>query len=158
MTGDLTADKTLNWTINPYLGDTGASDARNPIMTMKMKHQIACIAALLLTGLGPMACLGQRPVPGGPSSASVTSKEVRTAAAFAIETQQKALQQTGDPAGTKLELVAILKAEQQVVAGMKYRLLLRVKLNGTEKKAGAIVWWQAWRKPDPYRLKAWTWE
>lgn len=59
---------------------------------------------------------------------------------------------------TKLELVKILGAEEQVVAGMNYRLTLKVTVNGTEKQAEAVVWWQAWRKPAPYELTSWKWE
>ena len=59
---------------------------------------------------------------------------------------------------TGLELVRILSAQEQVVAGMNYRLKLRVKLNGAEKDAEAVVWWQAWREPEPYRLTSWRWE
>jgi hypothetical protein len=58
----------------------------------------------------------------------------------------------------KLELVTILQAEQQVVAGMNYRFKLRVKLKGKETTADAIVWWRAWRKPKPYQLTLWTWK
>jgi hypothetical protein len=54
-------------------------------------------------------------------------------------------------------LVRILGAEQQVVAGLNYRLQLRVTLDGEEKTAEALVWWQAWRKPEPYQLTSWTW-
>jgi hypothetical protein len=32
-----------------------------------------------------------------------------------------------------------------------------VKHDGVEKTADAVVWWQAWRKPDPYQLTSWTW-
>lgn len=75
---------------------------------------------------------------------------------FAVNAQQKAMQEKKmDP--PTLELVTILQAEQQVVAGMNYRLKLKVKLNGKEKTAEAIVWWQAWRKPNPYQLTSWSW-
>jgi hypothetical protein len=30
-------------------------------------------------------------------------------------------------------------------------------LDGREKQAEAIVWWQAWRNPDPYQLTSWKW-
>jgi hypothetical protein len=33
-----------------------------------------------------------------------------------------------------------------------------VKLDDTEKEAEAVVWWQAWRKPDPYQLTSWIWK
>ena len=61
----------------------------------------------------------------------------------------------GQPA--RLELIKILRAEEQVVAGMNYRLTLKVKVNGKEKQADAVVWWQNWRKPNPYELTSWRW-
>ena len=84
--------------------------------------------------------------------------EVVAAAAFAIKAQQNAMLEKKDLESPKLKLVTILQAEQQVVAGTNYRLKLKVKLNGKEKSAEAIVWWQAWRKPDPYQLTSWTWK
>lgn len=88
----------------------------------------------------------------------MTNKEVVAAAAFAIKAQQSAMQTNKDVAPPKLELVTILGAEEQVVAGMNYQLQLKVKLNGEEKRAEAIVWWQAWRKPAPHVLTSWQWK
>ena len=105
-----------------------------------------------------MAGLAQPSRPGGYATASVTNKEVVAAAAFAIKAQQNAMQEKKDTEPPKLELVTILQAEQQVVAGMSYRLQLKVKVKGKEKTAKAIVWWQAWRNPDPYQLTSWTWK
>jgi len=59
---------------------------------------------------------------------------------------------------TKLSLVSIISAEEQVVSGMNYHLALKVKLNGKLKKAEATVWWQAWNKEAPYKLTAWKWK
>lgn len=88
----------------------------------------------------------------------MTNKEVVAAAAFAITAQQNAIQGNKGAEAPKLELAAILHAEQQVVAGMNFRLTLKVKQDGKENTAEALVWWQAWRKPDPYRLSSWTWK
>lgn len=126
---------------------------------MKTKSVPACIAAFLLfTGGFLIAGLAQQSKPGGYAKASVTSKEVVAAAAFAIKAQQSAMQEKKDLQPPTLELVKISQAEQQVVAGMNYRLKLKVKWNGKEKTAEALVWWQAWRKPDPYQLTEWTWK
>jgi hypothetical protein len=126
---------------------------------MKITSVPACIAAFLLfTGGFPIAGLAQQSKPGGYAKASVKNKEVVSAAAFAIKAQQSAMQEKKDMQPPTLELVRISQAEQQVVAGMNYRLKLKVKWNGQEKTAEAIVWWQAWKKPDPYQLTAWTWK
>ena len=63
----------------------------------------------------------------------------------------------GDPAAS-LTLVKILAASQQVVAGMNYRMDLKVKAGGVEREAEAIVWWQAWNRQTPYRLTSWAWK
>ena len=105
--------------------------------------------------------------PGGFRSVSATERGVKAAATFAIQAHQPALRekpagQAGSgsqpPPAPRLELVRILRAEQQVVAGLNYRLQLRVTLDGEEKTAEALVWWQAWRKPEPYQLTSWTWK
>jgi len=146
---------------NYLFGGTGAFRIVYRLTSMKMEHVPTCIAAFLLFAAAcPIAGLAQQPRPGGYATASVTNKQVVAASAFAIPAQQNAMQQQQkkDMAPPKLELVTILQAEQQVVAGMNYRLKLKVKLNGKEKTAEAIVWWQAWRKPDPYQLTSWTWK
>lgn len=97
-----------------------------------------------------------QPMVGGYQSASPKGKEVLEAAAFAVQAEQAAMKK-GD-AAPKLELVEVVSVEQQIVAGMNYRMSLKVKLDGKEKNAGATVWWQPWRKPDPYQLRAWQWK
>ena len=96
-------------------------------------------------------------MPGGLAATSVTSKEVMAATAFAIKAQADAMRDPKIAQPIKLELIKILGATQQVVAGVNYRLKLKVKMNGKEKQAEAVVWWQAWRKPDPYQLTSWQW-
>ena len=104
---------------------------------------------------------------GGFAVVSTTEREVKSAAAFAVKAQQTALRKESvgldDPKAKpqpipRLALVRIVTAEHQVVAGMNYRLQLRVTLDGEEKTADALVWWQAWRKPEPYQLTSWTWK
>jgi cystatin-C len=91
------------------------------------------------------------PKVGGYAKASVTDKDVVAAAEFAIKAQSEESQPS------KLELLKILRAEQQVVAGVNYRLTLKVKHGGSERTAEATVWWQAWR-PNPYQLSSWDWK
>jgi len=104
---------------------------------------------------------------GGFAVVSTTEREVKSAAAFAVKAQQTELRKEAvgldDPKAKpqpipRLALVRIVAAEHQVVAGMNYRLQLRVTLDGEEKTADALVWWQAWRKPEPYQLTSWTWK
>lgn len=115
-------------------------------------------AAILILCLGcPMpAVRASQAVVGGYSSASTKSEDVMKAATFAVAAQQKAVNAKGKSTPVNLELVKVLSAESQVVAGTNFRLQLRVKVNGEEQKAEAIVWWQPWRKPNPYELTAWS--
>ena len=119
-----------------------------------MKYIVTGLAVLvLLVTACVIAGQVQQPMPGGYTTAAVTSNDVIQAAAFAIKAQEKASGKT-----SRMELVKILEAERQVVAGVNYRLKLNVKLNGKGKTAEAVVWWQAWRKPDPYQLMSWNWK
>lgn len=115
------------------------------------------LAGVLFAAFSLAAVRAQQPIAGGYSKASVTEEEVIAAANFAVSAQQKAMQNSTEGKAGSLELVKILGAEQQVVAGMNYRLKLQIKLNGREKQAEVVVWWQAWRKPDPYQLTSWKW-
>lgn len=126
---------------------------------MKTNPIPTCLAVLLLGAAAcPITGRSQPPPPGGYAVASVTSQEVTAAATFALTAQATAMRGKKDTQPPRLELVQILQAEQQVVAGMNYRLTLKVKVNEEEKTAAAVVWWQAWRKPDPYQLTSWTWK
>jgi hypothetical protein len=69
---------------------------------------------------------------GGYSSAQI-NPEVRKVAEFAVKIQVEA---TGKP----LQLVKILKVEQQVVAGLNYRLEIEVAEGSKHLKARAVVW------------------
>ncbi len=95
---------------------------------------------------------------GGYANVPVTDNDVMKAAEFAINAQSEKIQQRGDQQPSKLQLLKILRAEQQVVAGTNYRLTLSVKENGSlQRTAEAIVWEQAWR-PNPYELTSWSWK
>ena len=111
-------------------------------------------ALLLLIGVG--ACVALPSKTGGYAATAVTSQEVVAAAQFAVAAQAKVLQQ--DAPSTRLELVSIGRAERQVVAGMNYRMRLKVRHDGAEKDAEAVVWWQAWNQQEPYRLTDWNWK
>lgn len=102
--------------------------------------------------------LAKEPMPGAWTSAAVTNAEVVAAATFAIQEEEKNLQKANAPTKAALALVSILTAEQQVVAGMNYRLTMKVKMDGKDKTAVATVWWQAWNKEEPYKLTSWKWQ
>ena len=121
---------------------------------MKHRHFLAYI---LVVTFCLLAGCKEKPLAGGFGEASVTDEKVIAAADFAIKAQERSMQDPEAGQTTTLELVKILSAAQQVVAGMNYRLTLEVKVNGEKKQADAIVWWQSWRDPDPYQLTSWRW-
>lgn len=97
-------------------------------------------------------------VPGGFSKASAIDSELVAAASFAVKAQGELMQKKKDSPPAKLKLIKVISAQQQVVAGINYRMKLEVDLNGGTHEVDAVVWWQAWRKPDPYRLTSWKWK
>jgi hypothetical protein len=106
--------------------------------------QIAGLALLLLVSAGGIGGAG---TPGGFAPAKIDSDEVRRAAAFAVEKQAKA-------EGVALELETIVDAQQQVVAGMNYRLTLKLNSGGKTTDARAVIF----RGLDQhYELKSWDW-
>ena len=73
--------------------------------------------------------------------------KVIMAAHYAIEQEQYILNdEMGRGAGT-LKLLHIAKAEQQIGAEIRYRLQLKVTLNGEEFNAETVVGWEKWVLP-----------
>lgn len=95
-------------------------------------------------------------VAGGYSTASVTDPNVVTAANVAVKGAQYRLSSDSNGAPQKLKLLAILSAEQQVVAGVNYRLKLQVSHNGRVRQAETIVLWQSWSQL-PFETRSWAW-
>jgi hypothetical protein len=123
--------------VAPSVSDRGADGRSRARIRLRFgEARIRCVARRLRAGRG-------------------TDDKVVAAAAFAIDAKRKETLAAREPAA--LTLVAIQRAEQQVVAGINYRLEIRVMQNDTERTAVAVVWWQAWRTPDAYRLTSWQW-
>jgi hypothetical protein len=111
---------------------------------------------LLLAAAFAVCAVAAPPLPGGFSDADPKSSEVKAAAAFAVKAAAAAKPDGTDKA-PEIRLKSIVAARAQVVAGINYQLHLRVRSNGTEREADATVWWQPWRRPDPFQLTAWKW-
>ncbi len=74
------------------------------------------------------------PMTGNYREISVKSKEAKNAAAFAVKTRSA-------KTGKHITLVKITKAERQVVAGMNYRVVIRVAdRRGRVRTATAVVY------------------
>jgi copper homeostasis protein (lipoprotein) len=87
-------------------------------------------------------------LPGGYSNASITDKDVMSAANFAVEQQQ---QKTGQP----LSLDSISQAQQQVVAGTNYKLCMKIKDGSNVRTASAVVYRNLQHQNS---LTSWTWD
>lgn len=119
--------------------------------------KLALLISTLVAALLGSAC--SNPIAGGYTQASTKDKDVIAAAKFAVTAQEaKSQKKDSDSSKTKLELIKIVKAREQVVAGTNYQLVLLVDDNGTTRTAKTGVWWQSWRTPDPYQLVSWEWQ
>jgi hypothetical protein len=121
---------------------------------MKKSLQVVIVLVALGVAFGcAIISLGQgRPIVGGYKEVATDDPEVQEAAEFAVNEQKK---KEDDSA---LSLVSIEHAERQVVAGMNYRLCLKVKA-ADEDDAGAepqdvkVVVFKSLKKE--YSLKSW---
>ena len=86
---------------------------------------------------------GKKPLPDGFTEIQKPDEASLAAAKFAVTTH--------DP---KLKFGAIEKAERQVVAGINYRLTLKVSHNGKTRRADAVVWQKL---NGQHALTSWTW-
>ena len=105
-------------------------------MEIFVKKQILyyTFAVALVMGIYAGANCISAQMAGGYSDISASSKEVKRAARFAV---QQRLFRTGN----KVTIVRIVKAEQQVVAGLNYRMVLRVAdRRGRRRTATVIVY------------------
>jgi hypothetical protein len=85
------------------------------------------------------------PVAGGYQEVSRTEPDVVSAAKFAIKEEKR-------KKGVRLSLISIERAETQVVAGINYRLCLRVKITGKLRSVRTVVYKNLQRK---YLLSSW---
>ena len=72
-------------------------------------------------------------MPGGYNSVNKNDPQVKAAARYAVTTQSKR-------AGHSITLISISKAEQQVVAGMNYKVCLKVSDRKRTRWATAVVY------------------
>lgn len=106
-----------------------------------MKNHLWLLAATL-----GLALIGQgwAQVPGGFAAAPPTDVQVQAAAKFAVLARD-----------SQLKLLGVDQAQRQVVAGMNFRLRLKVEDHGTNRIADAVVW----RKLDgKHELTSWQWQ
>lgn len=101
---------------------------------MKLLLSLLCLATIAIA----------QPILGGFSPVAPTDADALAAAKFAVAKHD-----------AKLTFQAIEKAEQQVVAGMNYRMTLRVLDAGKARQATAVVWHKLGNAG--HELTSWKW-
>ncbi len=111
-----------------------------------MKSRFLAVAFVPFLVL-PLAGQAGSPKVGAYQPAEREKPEVKAAAEFAVQAQSKQEK-------TPIALQSIVKAHQQVVAGMNYRLTLSLIKDSELQNAEAVVF----RGLDSrYELKSWQW-
>lgn len=114
---------------------------------MNIKTAAQLLAICLLTSCMTTKELSSTPVIAGGYQTTEITNEIKAAALFAVQTQTKR-------ENKKLELVEILNATQQVVAGMNYKFELSVKSGEMLYHATVIVFRSL---NATYELTSWQW-
>jgi len=110
----------------------------------KLKISIFFLAFCFI-GLTAQSAAAQ--IPGGYNSVSKNDPQVKAAAKFAVAAQSKRVKHV-------ITLISINKAEQQVVAGMNYKVCLQVRDGRRVRKATAVVYRNLQGKRS---LTSWDW-
>lgn len=102
---------------------------------MKKIQRLAFLAVL---GFGVMAFSSSvraqdEPIVGGYGKISARSADAQSSAKFAVSARARRT-------GKRIVLWKVLKAEQQVVAGMNYKVCMRVFENGKARTVTAVVY------------------
>jgi hypothetical protein len=98
-----------------------------------LKTLIAASLVYVFTNAGAVSARQTPPVAGGYSEVGANDPGVLRAARFATREEGRRL-------GRAVSLVAVRRAEQQVVAGLNYRLRLSVQIGGRAREADAVVY------------------
>jgi hypothetical protein len=92
------------------------------------------LAGLNIVSGSPSSVFAQQgPIVGGYAKTSNRDPEALAAARFAIKTERQKLH-------SRIALLSIKHAEVQVVAGLNYRLCMRVKIKSQTRKVTVVVY------------------
>ncbi len=100
---------------------------------MMKRVLLAALSFVMLWAAPPAAMAQDTPIAGGYSERATNDRGVAAAAAFAAR-------ERGRRTGRRVTLVAIKRAETQVVAGLNYRLLLSVREGRDARNVTAVVY------------------
>ena len=107
---------------------------------------IMFVAFVVINGNALGVLAQETPIVGNYREASKTEREVVSAAKFAIKSEKR------KRGVGRLSLVSIEHAEKQVVAGINYKLCLKVKMKGKIEDVTAVVYQNLKQK---YALTSW---
>lgn len=120
---------------------------------MKIKLLFFTLAALFMFTGGASKGVGQEiPMTGAYAKADAKNPEVVKAAEFAVRTQ-------GKKQKAAIRLVSVDAAQTQIVAGMNYRVCMKVSVKKKSAKSAAAQFVTAvvYRNPqNKYSLTSWT--
>ncbi len=123
---------------------------------MRLLALAALFSVFVITCIS--GCVTDKPDPAAYADIPPDKAKVIMAAHYAIEQEQYILNdEMGRGAGT-LKLLHIAKAEQQIGAEIRYRLQLKVTLNGEEFNAETVVGWEKWGSPSQFKLVSWEFQ
>lgn len=91
------------------------------------------VSPILLTLVAVSASYAAPPIAGGFAPTSISNPDVKLAAKAAV-------MQHGAKEKESIRLVGIERAEQQVVAGMNYRMTLKIKRGAKAERVKAVVY------------------
>ena len=112
-----------------------------------MRKTILLLCLMTFCFFGFAARAAQAQIAGGYNSVGTKDKEVRAAARYAVAAQ-------GKRAKRSITLISINKAEQQVVAGMNYKVCLKVRDKRLTRVATAVIYKDLRGKRE---LTSWYW-
>lgn len=111
-----------------------------------MRMIILSVALIAIPGGARVLSAQQEPIAGGYSEAPQTDRDVISAAQFAAAEESRRKR-------VRVTLVSIEHAERQVVAGLNYRLCLKIKIKGKTHNVTAVVYQNLKQK---YSLTSWA--
>jgi len=113
---------------------------KNYLRSVILFAALTCTFSSMSPGLAQ-----QPPLVGGYHQADKRDQDVVSAAKFAVNKER--LKRKG-----RVSLISIERAETQVVAGLNYRLCLRVKTNGKTQEVATVVYQDLRQR---YSLSSW---
>ena len=117
-----------------------------------MKYLLAAvIMSVIVFTLGMSSVHAE--ICGGYTKAETDDSEVAAAANFAMKARQKALRKSDKDAN--VSLVEIIRASKQVVAGMNYKMTLKVNINYKAQIVEVVVFKKL---SDEYERTSWEYK